>query len=133
MVARPRAMDGSADLRWRYMQSGQDSNLKVPQGRMLSGFPVAKTSGDTSFTSRKHDNSIHYNYALSKDVVSVPVYHYNGGPHVTTTILSQCWRLTYLHCDQETEHPCCALAVAEQTKQYNSLSTSVLDKWLVRS
>jgi len=25
------------------MQSGQDSNLKVPQGRMLSGFPVAKT------------------------------------------------------------------------------------------
>jgi hypothetical protein len=66
-------------------------------------------------------------------VVSVPQYYYNGGPETTTTILSQCWRLSYLDCTVEKAHPCCALAPEQQIKETRgSLSASLLDKWLVR-
>ena len=35
---RPRAMDGSADLKWRYYQSRGGSRRGSPEGRMMSGF-----------------------------------------------------------------------------------------------
>ena len=63
----------------------------------------------------------------------MPRYYYNGGPDTTTTILGQCWRLYYLDCTAEREHPCCALAAEKQVRETRGgLSASLLDKWLVR-
>ena len=50
MYFRPRAMDGSADLKWRYYQSrgggrsrsqSQTSRRGSPEARMMSGFAAA--------------------------------------------------------------------------------------------
>ena len=74
MLGRPRAMDGSADLKWRYMQSraggrgGLGGPRTGPQGRMLNGFG--------------RNANIPYNWAVTAAKVAVPRYHYDGGPQV---------------------------------------------------
>merc|ERR1712223_872098 len=129
LVGRPRAMDGSADLRWRFMQS----RGRQAEGRMIEGFgsnrksvSMQPVSSSFSVLSRPSP-SIPYSHYTSKGVVSVPRYHYNGGPAVTSTILRQCWRLTYLNCARERDHPCCSLNSGRQR------STNLLDRWLSRN
>jgi len=129
LVGRPRAMDGSADLRWRFMQS----RGRQAEGRMIEGFgsnrkSVSMQPVSSSFNVLSRPSSaIPYSHYTSKGVVSVPRYHYNGGPAVTSTILRQCWRLTYLNCARERDHPCCSLNSGGQR------STNLLDRWLSRS
>lgn len=120
LVARSRALDGSADLKWRPVSLGGPRT--VSRGRSL-------------FTSQRQvtqpkeviNNNIKYNYAMSKKKVTIPNYHYDGGPEMTSTIVGLCWRLHYVQCDngsQEKEqsptkwinasklkqiHPCCQL------------------------
>jgi len=143
LLGRARAMDGSADLRWRLlertsnpMDSDHHNNggpRNGPQGRMITGF--ASQSGMTqpsSFSVNSPPNNIHYNHSKSKDRVLVPRYHYDGGPKLTTTILRQCWRLTYLNCNLEPDHPCCALTSAKNNSLIDTMSSNVLDKWLRR-
>jgi len=130
LVGRPRAMDGSADLRWRFMQS----RGRQAEGRMIEGFgsnrksvSMQPVSSSFSVLSRP-SSSIPYSHYTSKGGVSVPRYHYNGGPAVTSTILRQCWRLTYLNCARERDHPCCSLNSGGGQR-----STNMLDRWLSRS
>lgn len=151
MLGRPRGMDGSADLRWRNMQQrtrpfvsssvvAQESDggpRQGPQGRMISGlFEQSFARQPSSFSVKSTgSNRIPYNHAWSKDVVSVPRYHYNGGPGLTSTILRQCWRLTYLTCSnrKEMSHPCCALTSASKFPQIpGGMTVNPLDKWLSR-
>ena len=54
-------------------------------------------------------------------------YFYDGGPDLTSTILKQCWRLTYLNCLRDREHPCCGL-----TSKRDSLANNPIDRWLTR-
>jgi len=149
MVARARAMDGSADLRWRFHEQRPSQQLPQtalnvdgeprngPQGRMISGLfdkPSYSRPHHTSF-SIKSSNRIPYNHAWSKNVVTVPRYHLNGGPEETSRILSQCWRLTYLSCRtrKDMSHPCCSLTnkTRSQKKMQNALPPSNrLDRWL---
>jgi len=144
LVGRARAMDGSADLRWRFLESRpsevvsnhyvrQDDNggpRDGPQGRMITGF--GGQSGykrPSSFSIKETKNNIRYNHSVSKGGVLVPRYHYDGGPQLTKTILQHCWRLNYLDCRLESDHPCCAL---KNNHPIDSLSSNVLDKWLRR-
>lgn len=133
LVARPRAMDGSADLRWRFMQSrGRHAG-----GRMIGGFKasrgeVEQRPGTSSF-SVKSKTSIPYSHWTSKEVVAVPRYNYNGGPSVTSSILRHCWRLTYLNCAKEREHPCCRVNSRSQGASTSVLASNMLDRWLSRS
>jgi len=137
-------MDGSADLRWRFMESrpskvvaGQrrpsDTNggpRDGPQGRMITGFGgQTGFKRPSSFSVKESANNILYNHSVSKGKVLVPRYHYDGGPQLTKTILQQCWRLNYLNCRLEPDHPCCAL---KTNHLVDSLSTNMLDKWLRR-
>jgi len=124
MMGRPRAMDGSADLKWRYYQSrgGRrggtrpgSSTRGSGEARMLSGFQAG------------YNNKIPYNSWKSPTDIRVPRYFYDGGPDLTSTILSQCWRLTYLNCRRDRQHPCCELR-DRSDHQANNL----LDKWLRR-
>jgi len=119
MVARARSMDGSADLKWRFYQSrdgiSSRGNRNKGNGRMLSGF----RSG--------YNGNIPYNSWSSPTEIRTPKYFYDGGPDLTSTILSQCWRLTYLNCIFDREHPCCGL-----TNNSDSLANNVIDKWLRR-
>jgi len=146
LVGRPRAMDGSADLRWRFLESRPSAVVsdhiitaddnggprKGPQGRMITGFNgQSGLARPSSFSVKSTLSNILYNHSSSKDRVIVPRYHYDGGPQLTTTILRQCWRLTYLDCQLEPEHPCCALTSAKN-KHLDPLSSNVLDKWLRR-
>jgi len=144
LVGRARAMDGSADLRWRFMESrpsevvaGQhrqsDTNggpRDGPQGRMITGFGgQTGFKRPSSFSVKESASNILYNHSVSKGKVLVPRYHYDGGPQLTKTILQQCWRLNYLNCRLEQDHPCCAL---KTNHLVDSLSTNMLDKWLRR-
>jgi len=147
MVGRARAMDGSADLRWRFLEKETRKALpdqhvvahnsggprNGPQGRMINGFNSQSISKQpSSFSVNSLPNDILYNHSKSKDRVLVPRYHYDGGPQLTTTILRQCWRLTYLDCQLEPEHPCCALTSAKNNRLVGTMSSNVLDKWLRR-
>jgi len=128
LVARARAMDGSADLRWRFMESSADRRSDGPQGRMISGFGTSSSRGRTSsFSVKPVRNGIRYNHSVSKNGVLVPRYHYDGGPQLTKSILHQCWRLSYLDCRKEQDHPCCAL---KTSKRADHLANSAIDKWL---
>jgi len=144
LVGRARAMDGSADLRWRFMESrpsevvaGQRRPSETnggprdgPQGRMITGFGgQTGFKRPSSFSVKESANNILYNHSVSKGKVLVPRYHYDGGPQLTKTILQQCWRLNYLNCRLEPDHPCCAL---KTNHLVDSLSTNMLDKWLRR-
>ena len=64
-----------------------------------------------------------------KHIVSVSFsrYFYDGGPDLTSTILSQCWRLIYINCLQDRDHPCCGL-----TNRSDRLANNVIDRWLRR-
>ena len=142
IVGRVRAMDGSADLRWRSLERRpskiiSDHRIKTdddgghrdgPQGRMITGFGGSSClSQPSSFSVKSTLSKIPYNHSISKERVFAPRYHYNGGPKLTSIILRQCWRLNYLDCLLESDHPCCALKV---NRNVDSLSSNVLDKWL---
>lgn len=144
LVGRARAMDGSADLRWRFLESRpsevvSDHYIRPevnggprdgPQGRMITGFGgQTGYKRPSSFSVKETANNILYNHSVSKGNVLVPRYHYDGGPQLTKTILQQCWRLSYLDCHLEQDHPCCAL---KNNRLVDALSTNVLDKWLRR-
>jgi len=123
MVGRPRAMDGSADLKWRFYQSrGHTRGGQMPargrgkgDGRMLPGFSAG------------YNSNIPYNSWSSARDIRVPRYFYDGGPDLTSTILSQCWRLIYINCLQDRDHPCCGL-----TNRSDRLANNVIDRWLRR-
>ena len=142
LVGRARGMDGSADLRWRFLENRPSevvSNRYVklennggprqgPQGRMITGFAGQSSfQRPNSFTIKSTKSNIIYNHAVSKENVIVPHYHYGGGPKLTKMILQQCWRLNNLDCHLESDHPCCAL---KSNNPVDSLSSNVLDKWL---
>jgi hypothetical protein len=144
LVGRARAMDGSADLRWRFLESRPSEVVSGhhvtseehggprdgPQGRMITGFGgQTGFKRPSSFSVKESGNNILYNHSVSKGNVLVPRYHYDGGPQLTKTILQQCWRLNYLNCRLEQDHPCCAL---KTNRLVDSLSTNLLDKWLRR-
>ena len=110
--------------------------ISGPQGRSL-GFNFAKTTT----TSKPLNKNIKYNFATNKKKVSIPKYHYDGGPEMTSTILGLCWRLHYVRCPNvnlskdswvkdrflQKIHPCCHLL----TKPTNfSPLESRLSKWL---
>jgi len=123
MVGRPRAMDGSADLKWRFYQSRKETRGgQLPgrgrskgDGRMLPGFSAG------------YNSNIPYNSWSSARDIRVPRYFYDGGPDLTSTILSQCWRLIYINCLQDRDHPCCGL-----TNRSDRLANNVIDRWLRR-
>ena len=138
LVARARSMDGSADLKWRKLKTAG------PQARSIDSlFTQDPTS---SITQPILNKKIKYNHATSKSSVSIPQYHYDGGPETTSTILGVCWRLVYLRCppppmpstDNSPEtaealsraeklHPCCQL---NRKPGEDSTGDSRISKWL---
>jgi hypothetical protein len=89
---------------------------------------------------KKFDNIDH-----SKSSVSIPQYHYDGGPEVTSTILGVCWRLLDLKCppignEHQPEpvvpgswpkvHPCCKL---NRKPGHDTTGDSRISKWLSSS
>ena len=139
---RVRAMDGSADLRWRSLERRpskiiSDHRIKTeddggprdgPQGRMITGFGGSSClSQPSSFSGKSALSKIPYNHSISKERVLVPRYHYNRGPKLISMIFRQCWCLNYLNCRLESEHPFCAL---KNNHHVDYLSSNVLDKWL---
>ena len=135
-------MDGSADLRWRSLERRPSEIISVhqiktyddggprngPQGRMITGFGGSSSlSQPSSFSVKTTLSKIPYNHSISKERVLVPRYHYTGGPKLTSMILRQCWRLNYLDCRLESDHPYCAL---KNNRHVDYLSSNVLDKWL---
>lgn len=114
MLGRPRAMDGSADLKWRLYQSRRGTSGSG-RGRNLPGF------------SGGYNSKIPYNSWSSATDIRVPRYFYDGGPDLTSTILTQCWRLVYLNCLKDRDHPCCGL-----TNRREPLANNVIDRWLTR-
>jgi len=89
LVARSRALDGSADLKWRPVSLGGPRT--AGQGRSL--FRNKKMLPPAVVNKR-----IKYNFAKSKKTVQIPQYHYDGGPEMTSTIVGLCWRLHYIQC-----------------------------------
>ena len=108
-----------------------------PQGRSL-GFGFTTTT-----TAKPSINKyIKYNFATNKKKVSIPKYHYDGGPEMTSTILGLCWRLHYVKCPNVNSqnsrmkeqrflsqkiHPCCHLL--SKPSGFSPLE-SRLSKWL---
>jgi hypothetical protein len=141
LVARARALDGSADLRWRPQSLGEPRN--GPQGRSLFNNLLGKPT-KTPVINR----NIRYNHANSKLKVRIPKYHYDGGPEMTSTIVGLCWRLHYLRCpavpifkngghwiDTKTlkqVHPCCQL-LSKPSGSMSSPVESRLSRWLHHS
>ncbi len=146
LVARVRAMDGSADLRWR-SSSEEKNDLKQPKFKgprakakarsMKMGWEKHEKSSGPLLPSNDDDN-VDYTHTTSKTSVSVPRYSVAGGPDVLSTILGTCWRLHYVKCPpirgnswrKEAEsppHPCCLLVTnpAPKTPASNRLS-----RWL---
>ena len=91
LVARSRALDGSADLKWRPVSLGGPRN--AAQGRSLFRSLWISTLPPTVVNKK-----IKYNFAKSKKTVKIPQYHYDGGPEMTSTIVGLCWRLHYIQC-----------------------------------
>ena len=106
-----------------------------PQGRSLGfGFTTTTT------TKPSINKYIKYNFATNKKKVSIPKYHYDGGPEMTSTILGLCWRLHYVRCPNvlsqnsrmkdrflQKIHPCCHLL--SKPSGFSPLE-SRLSKWL---
>ena len=143
LVARARSMDGSADLKWRRLKT------TGPQARSIDSL----FSGEEDTASQPRgpvlNKKIKYNHATSKTDVSIPQYHFDGGPEVTSTILGVCWRLVYLRCPPppspgtepgpesvttrkraEKIHPCCQL---NRTPGEDTTGDSRISKWLSSS
>lgn len=107
MVARARAMDGSADLKWRKFKQDLQS------GRTL--------------IRRNSFNNIPYTHTWSKREVSAPVYYYrNQSPENLKTILSLCWRISDISCLRN-RHICCYLVSNPGPRLPND---NVLTRWL---
>ena len=148
LVARARSMDGSADLKWRRLKTSG------PQARSIDSFfndvslqtssssSSSSTSPQALIASSILNANIKYNHATSKSSVSIPQYHFDGGPEVTSTILGLCWRLTDLRCPPITNeprpepvvpglrskvHPCCKL---NRKAGHDSTGDSRISKWL---
>ena len=148
LVARSRALDGSADLKWRPVSLGGPRrssgrslfrNLLPKSSKLSQKLPKAMT-----FFNR----NIKYNYAKNKKKVQIPKYHYDGGPEMTSTIVGLCWRLHYVSCPDVTGsnkltgngkewvdakklkgiHPCCQLLRKPATG--SSPVASRLSRWL---
>ena len=140
LVARARSMDGSADLKWRKLKTSG------PQARSIDTIfadeePTQPRNANANVVNRK----IEYNHATSKSSVSIPQYHFDGGPEVTSTILGVCWRLTQLRCPPppipssdpqpdpvlsrtaEKVHPCCQL---NRKPGVDTTGDSRISKWL---
>ena len=137
LVARARSMDGSADLKWRKLKT------LGPQARSIdSNFADDETRPrNANLVNLK----IEYNHATSKSSVSIPQYHFDGGPEVTSTILGVCWRLVQLRCPPppmpssdshpdsaltlkpEKIHPCCQL---NRKPGLDTTGDSRISKWL---
>ena len=148
MVARARAMDGSADLKWRTRDRFLLKPLEVVggprshgQGRSLSFGTESVKKTEPTLSSKMRYN-IRYNHAITKTGVTIPRYYYKGGPDLTHTILGMCWRLHYLHCptaensrngrdhilrNQSPVHPCCKLVSKPGAK---SLITNRVSRWM---
>ena len=107
-----------------------------PQGRSL-GFSFTTTTAKPVI-----NKYIKYNFATNKKKVSIPKYHYDGGPEMTSTILGLCWRLHYVKCPNVNSqnsrmkeqrflsqkiHPCCHLL--SKPSGFSPLE-SRLSKWL---
>lgn len=100
LVARSRALDGSADLKWRPVSLGGPRTAS--HGRSL--FRTLWSSSLTTLPPAIFNKNIKYNYAVNKKKVSIPNYHYDGGPEMTGTIVGLCWRLHYVTCPKEPHH-----------------------------
>lgn len=100
LVARSRALDGSADLKWRPVSLGGPRTAS--HGRSL--FRTLWSSSLTTLPPSLFNKNIKYNYAMSKKKVSIPKYHYDGGPEMTSTIVGLCWRLHYVTCPKQPHH-----------------------------
>ena len=134
LVARARALDGSADLKWRPKSLG---GPRTSNGRSLFSAFTTPTLPPSLI-----NKDIKYNFAKSKKKVQIPKYHYDGGPEMTSTIVGLCWRLHYLKCPSNITfsegqwidsrnlkkiHPCCQLV---NKPVHNSPVQSRLAKWL---
>lgn len=111
LVARARAMDGSADIKWRRRNYGPKTR-SVPQGRSLD---LGK------------NNRVVYSHARQASGVRTPVYHLDGSVEAVSAVLGQCWRLLYLRCYEKREHPCCRL-VSEPAP--HSPADNLLTRWI---
>ena len=151
LVARARSMDGSADLKWRNADHSLAYNIGGPrsaaQGRSLdwkkkNGSNV-KNSYNLKFSSSITPRNVRYNYANTKNSVSIPRYFYKGGPIQIKNLLATCWRLHYLRCpgknwqeslsrenninDKSKEHPCCKL-VSQPVS--GNIPSNRISRWL---
>ncbi len=126
---RVRAMDGSADLRWRSSSEEEEeieaddkkeeSQLEYPppfkgprakaaKGRSLNAAGWKLDRREQPETVDDASSSVsaalpYYNFAVSKLDVSVPEYSLRGGPDTLATILGTCWRLLYVKCPPQRE------------------------------
>ena len=117
-------MDGSADLKWRLYQSrrgtsgsGRGRNLPGFSGGYNSNIPYNSWSSATDIRVPRYADCTHsydllsfsfFTKTMTKlttrtcDYSSIKLlfirYFYDGGPDLTSTILTQCWRLVYLNC-----------------------------------
>ena len=115
-------MDGSADLKWRLYQSRRGTSGSG-RGRNLPGFSGSGYNSNIPYNSwssatdirvpRYEDRITVYTFKMIFSVLqethrktclyfSIKFlfvrYFYDGGPDLTSTILTQCWRLVYLNC-----------------------------------
>ena len=113
-------MDGSADLKWRLYQSrrgtsgsGRGRNLPGFSGGYNSNIPYNSWSSATDIRVPRYADCTHFQMISSPffyknhdtrtcNYSSIKLlfirYFYDGGPDLTSTILTQCWRLVYLNC-----------------------------------
>jgi hypothetical protein len=102
MAARSRAMDGSADLKWRGATRLHGSEEQKESSAMARSLRLPQSA---------MPNLISYTSADNETSVQTPTYHYSKSPEAIYTILGQCWRLHYLRCGSADTagHPCCQL------------------------
>ena len=147
LVARARSMDGSADLKWRRLKTSGPQARSIDSffndvGLQTSSSSLSASSPQALLASSIMNANIKYNHATSKSSVSIPQYHFDGGPEVTSTILGLCWRLTDLRCPPIANgprpepvvpgslskvHPCCKL---NRKAGHDTTGDSRISKWL---
>ena len=146
MVARARAMDGSADLKWRKKKkkgSQSPERIEAAAAKLKPGFPrpsprrIGKLPQGRSLEDDDDSFFIEYTHASSESDVRNPVYHYDGDPAVIEAVLGQCWRILYLKCNVKNQeegdrqrHPCCMLVTDPGPE---TPADNVLTRWLAPS
>ena len=77
---------------------GEKNSNSRRNNRWRQNSATQRTTSETSEGARGNSRQINYNFANSPVAVSIPKYHYDGGPKQIKNLLATCWRLHYLKC-----------------------------------